>query len=254
MRTAVPRGVAIWPVISDFAAPSVNWPGEHGFAGGRIWHVATAAVVRYLRVVSDPEPPGHSAAEDRVARARMRRVGVADVGDIAPKLPRGSGFKMSKGHFFKIVLTASFLVMLVVIQRPCANAVSGFVTSFDEGSPADQQKMPKPGNVDGSGATQFETLRGDLTEDEWKAIVERAKLRNGQGGGTNATDPNLGSNAAGTTPASIGAGSNAAGSNAASSNATSSNAAGSNAAGSNAAGSNAAGSNSASSGATGSGR
>ncbi len=116
-----------------------------------------------------------AAAEDRVARARMRRAKAADEGDIAPKLPRGSGFKISKAHVIKIVLTGALLVMLIVIQRPCADAVSKFVTGFDDQSAA-QAKMPKPGNVDGSGA-QYEVIRGDMTEAEMKAAIERAKAR-----------------------------------------------------------------------------
>ena len=124
-----------------------------------------------------------AAAEDRVARARSRRSAVADEDDIAPKLPRGTGFKISKGHLIKIALTASLLVMLIVIQRPCANAVSSFVTSFDEGSGAkdDKAKMPKPGTVDGSGGPVYETIRSDMTEAEMKAAIERAKARAGHG-------------------------------------------------------------------------
>lgn len=134
--------------------------------------------------MTTPEAPSDepvAAAEDRVARARMRRVGAAHEDDIAPKLPRGSGFKISKGHFFKITLTAALLVFLIVIQRPCADAVSKFVTSFDEQAP-EKAKMPKPGTVDGSGAPQYEIIRGDMTEAEMKAAIERAKARAGATG------------------------------------------------------------------------
>ena len=131
------------------------------------------------------------AAEDRVARARSRRSAVADEDDIAPKLPRGSGFKISMGHLIKIALTASLLVMLIAIQRPCANAVSSFVTSFDEGSAAkdDKAKMPKPGTVDGSGGTHYETIRGDMTEEEMRAAIERAKACAGHGSAAPARGP-----------------------------------------------------------------
>ncbi len=127
------------------------------------------------------QPEGPIGAEDRVARARSRRNKAADEGDVAPKLPRGGGFRIGKGHLIKIALTASLLVMLIVVQRPCADAVSGFVTGFDGGSAKDKDKakalMPKPGNVDGSGAAtpHYETLKHTLTEAEWKAMVERQK-------------------------------------------------------------------------------
>lgn len=118
-----------------------------------------------------PDPA--SAAEDRVARSRIRRANAADADDLAPKLPRGRGFRISKGHLFKITLTAGLLVMLIFIQRPCANAVSNFVTGFDGQGSGDKAKMPKPGTVDGSGAPKYETLKDNLTEDEWKAMVKR---------------------------------------------------------------------------------
>ena len=125
------------------------------------------------------QPEGPTGAEDRVARARSRRNKAADEGDVAPKLPRGGGFRIGKGHLIKIALTASLLVMLIVVQRPCADAVSKFVTGFDDQGAA-QANMPKPGTVDGSGA-QYEVIRGDMTEAEMKAAVERAKARAGAG-------------------------------------------------------------------------
>lgn len=137
-------------------------------------------------MADDAEPPDTGAAEDRVARARSRRSKVADEGDLAPKLPRGGGFRIGKGHLIKIALTASLLVMLIVVQRPCADAVSSFVTGFD-GQGSDKDKagatMPKPGNVDGSGSPtpKYETLKHTLTEAEWKAMVERQKGGSGSG-------------------------------------------------------------------------
>lgn len=135
----------------------------------------------------DPDPQAAdradrvTAAEDRIARARMRRAGKADEGDVAPRLPRGSGFKISKGHLFKITLTAGLLVMLIAIQRPCADAVSKFVTSFDEQG-SDSSKMPQPGTVERGGSQQFEVIRSDMSEAEMRAAVERARARAGATG------------------------------------------------------------------------
>ena len=108
-----------------------------------------------------------------------------DSDDDVPRLPRGGGgFKLSPAALFRIVLTGALLAMIIVAQRPCANAVSGFVTSFDEqpgGSGAPQTQMPKPGTVvppTESPRTDpcAVALRADMTEAEITAAVERAKL------------------------------------------------------------------------------
>ena len=105
-------------------------------------------------------------------------------GDV-PRLPRGGGFKLSTAAIFRILFTGALLVMIVVAQRPCADAVSGFVTSFDEqpgGSAARQTQMPKPGTVDvprtnvpGADPCAV-SMHGDMSEAEIAAAMERAKL------------------------------------------------------------------------------
>lgn len=90
-----------------------------------------------------------------------------------PKLPRGRGMKFSGPELFRIALTLIALVGVIVLTRPCASAVSGFVTGFD-GS-ASENKMPRPGNVDMP--TEMETLRPGMTDEEIKAAIERAKAR-----------------------------------------------------------------------------
>jgi hypothetical protein len=124
--------------------------------------------------VSDTEPSPTELAEDRVARSRARRAAAQNDEDVV-KLPRGKGFILSKGQLLKVVLTASLLVFLLVIQRPCSEGVSKFVTSFDDpGSAA--AKMPKPGTVDpssGSAACNV-MLTADMTEAEMKAAIEKA--------------------------------------------------------------------------------
>jgi hypothetical protein len=104
-----------------------------------------------------------------------------DRDDDVPRLPRGSGLKLSTAAIFRILLTAALLVMIVVAQRPCADAVSGFVTSFDHepggsGSAAPQAQMPKPGTVDVPRTDPCaEPLRADMNEAEMAAAIERAK-------------------------------------------------------------------------------
>ena len=97
-----------------------------------------------------------------------------------PRLPRTRGFKLSTPQLVRIGLTASLLVLIIVVQRPCADSVSKFVTGFGgEGSAA--ATMPKPGTVDQPGgpgsAGDYEQLRPDMTEAEIKAAIERAKAK-----------------------------------------------------------------------------
>lgn len=120
-----------------------------------------------------------------------------------PRLPRSRGVKLSRVQLVRIIGLAALLVFLLVTQRPCANAVSGFVTGFgDQGSapPSPSQALPRPGAVDeptappgGEGSPSrggsagdgelggYERLRPGMTEAEIKAAIERAKARAGSG-------------------------------------------------------------------------
>jgi hypothetical protein len=113
------------------------------------------------------------------------------VTDDVPKLPRGRGLRLSRPQMLRIAGTLLLLVFLIAMQRPCADAVSKFVTSFgDQGSASVQ--MPKPGNVDipvgsaagGGSGSEFERLRPDMTEDEIKAVIDRARTRATRGSAT----------------------------------------------------------------------
>jgi hypothetical protein len=112
--------------------------------------------------------------------------------DVVPRLPRGRGLRLSGVQLVRILGLAIVLVVVVMMQRPCAEAVSGFVTGFgDRGSAADV--MPRPGAlgpVDQGSATgsagpaspvHYERLRPGMTDAEIKAAIERARAT---GGGT----------------------------------------------------------------------
>jgi len=151
--------------------------------------------------VSEPEPPAKSdasAAEDRAVRRRVRRALAEDGDDVVPKLPRGRGFKIGSGQMLKIILTASLLVILIVMQRPCADSVSGFVTSFDDKGSAAKQ-LPRPGKLEGSGSDQYELIHPGMTEDEQKAAIEREMAR--ARSATPATDAGVGSSGSGSAAA-----------------------------------------------------
>lgn len=98
-----------------------------------------------------------------------------------PKLPRGRGFKFSGPEMFRIGMTLVTLVALIIMARPCADSVSGFVMRMD-GSGSAANNMPKPGTVDQS--QQFESLKPGMSDAELKAAIERAKARNAQPGKT----------------------------------------------------------------------
>jgi hypothetical protein len=135
-----------------------------------------------------PEVPD---ASDEAKRATDPAVQAAE--DAVPKLPRGRGLRLSRPQLVRIIGTLFLLIFLVTMQRPCATAVSGFVTGFgDRGSAA--TVMPRPGTVDvpaagsaapgdaGSGNAvpgldQYEHLRPGMTEAELKAVIERARVK-----------------------------------------------------------------------------
>jgi hypothetical protein len=95
-----------------------------------------------------------------------------------PKLPRGRGMKFSGPQLFRIGLTLVTLIGVLLLTKPCANAVSGFVTSFDGSGSAKEQSMPKPGNVDMPRDEEYEQLTPGMTPEEIKAAMERSKARN----------------------------------------------------------------------------
>ena len=94
-----------------------------------------------------------------------------------PRLPRGKGIKLSGPEMFRILLTAGMLVALLVLAKPCGDAVSGFVMRFDNGSAS--KEMPKPGKVDPPPPARPEPrgvlIRADMTDEEKRAAIEQAR-------------------------------------------------------------------------------
>jgi len=123
--------------------------------------------------------------------------------DDVPRLPRGRGIRLSRPQLVRIAGTLILLVFIIMMQRPCSDSVSRFVTGFggsggsggsgDRGSAA--AAMPRPGTLDvpagsgGSGGSvssprtggdpleRYEHLRPGMTEDEIKAVIERARVK-----------------------------------------------------------------------------
>ena len=76
-----------------------------------------------------------------------------------PRLPRGRGIKLSRPEMFRIAIMLLVLIAVITMTKPCANAVSNFVTSFDN-----KPQQPK-----------YEHLKPGMTEEEVKAAIQRAK-------------------------------------------------------------------------------
>jgi hypothetical protein len=107
--------------------------------------------------------------------------------DDVPRLPRGRGLRLSGPQLVRIVGLVLVLAALLVMQRPCANAVSTFVTGFGEQGSAGSARpepgggsAPAAGSAEGSaapGLEGYEQLRPGMTEAEIKAAIERARVK-----------------------------------------------------------------------------
>ena len=149
---------------------------------------------------AEPAPPP---AADPAPRPTDGAPVAAVADEPVPRLPRGRGIKLSGVELFRIAGLAMVLVVLLLLQRPCSNAVATFVTGFgDRGSAATE--MPRPGAVDvpggparsGSGTSSapagsaetdtdpmhYEHLRPGMSDEEIKAAIERARRRAGAAG------------------------------------------------------------------------
>jgi hypothetical protein len=63
-----------------------------------------------------------------------------------PRLPRGGGWRFSRGELVRIAMFAALLVAVLVLRKPCAENVGGFIQSFSppiDAGPA--PAAPSPG-------------------------------------------------------------------------------------------------------------
>jgi hypothetical protein len=94
-----------------------------------------------------------------------------------PRLPRTLHLRFSGPELFRIALTLGMLVAVVMLAKPCGNAVSTFVMGF-EGSAGS-------GSAHGSAAKPdpYEHLTPGMSDEEVRQAIERAKARNATGSG-----------------------------------------------------------------------
>lgn len=55
----------------------------------------------------------------------------ADAGERVARIPRGRGFSLRRGDMVRIGMFATLLVCVLVLGRPCADGMAGFVDSFN---------------------------------------------------------------------------------------------------------------------------
>lgn len=136
--------------------------------------------------MSDAPKTASRESVDPVAASSSRPDGrahaAADDFDV-PKLPRGRGIRLSGMQLIRVIGLAAMLGFLIVTQRPCANAISTFVTSFDDRGSASGAAPGSPsgataGSAKGSSdLDRYEQLRPGMTEEETKAAIERARAK-----------------------------------------------------------------------------
>lgn len=96
--------------------------------------------------------------------------------DDVPRLPRGRGMALSFGQIVRIVMVATALIALIVLQKPCARSVSKLVTSFDN-SDAGVRLIDGPGAAPPPVRLEGELLHGNMTPEEMQAAIERERAR-----------------------------------------------------------------------------
>ncbi len=105
----------------------------------------------------------------RDTMSRRRRLA-----DDVPRLPRGRGITLSTTQLVRIIMVAVALVALIALQKPCANSVSRFVTSFQQ--PDAGIRIARP---DAGATPDGVMLHGTMTPAELEAAIARARAAAG---------------------------------------------------------------------------
>ena len=91
--------------------------------------------------------------------------------DDVPRIPRGRGLRLTTAQVVQVVMVATALVAVILLQKPCARSVSRFVNSFD---PADAGVARTDAVV-----PEGVILRGDMTPAELAAQIAKARAAAG---------------------------------------------------------------------------
>lgn len=106
-----------------------------------------------------------------------------------PKLPRNRGIRLTGPEMFRIVITGAMLVTVLILAKPCGNAVSNFVMGFEGKNKG--SAMPKPGNVDlpslpGS-AGDYVELHAGMTDEQVQQAIAQARAKHAAASGSAAS-------------------------------------------------------------------
>jgi hypothetical protein len=112
---------------------------------------------------------------------------VSEDNEPVPKLPRSRGIRLAGPEMFRIALTCGLLVAVLVLAKPCGNAMGNFVMGF-EGSGKGSQ-LAKPGTVDLPGspaptmgnlpgsADDYIQLHAGMTDEQVKEAIDQARAK-----------------------------------------------------------------------------
>ena len=127
-----------------------------------------------------------------------------------PKLPRNRGIRLTGPEVFRIVITGAMLVTVLILAKPCGNAVSNFVMGFEGKNKG--SAMPKPGNVDlpsglpGS-AGDYVELHAGMTDEQIQQAIAQARAKHAATGSASAGSATTASAASGSAASGSAAGS-----------------------------------------------
>ena len=100
-----------------------------------------------------------------------------------PKLPRGRGLRLSGAEMFRILITTAMLIAVLVLAKPCGNAMSNFVMGFDKGS-GKGSAMAKPGTLDLPAPATVPGSTGDyvelhpgMTDEQVQQAIDQARAK-----------------------------------------------------------------------------
>ncbi len=92
--------------------------------------------------------------------------------DAIPKIPYARGLRLSGREIIRIAMLVSTLVLVLVMQKPCSQGISAFVTGFDTGSAAPPPHAA-PAAVGSNG--ELVHLKPGMTDEQMKQQIDSAR-------------------------------------------------------------------------------
>jgi hypothetical protein len=121
--------------------------------------------------------------QDRQSRDPDQEPGHARGGNDTPvpRLPRGSGFRLSAQSIIRILMFAALLTGVILLREPCANSAATFINQFETQASGDagtaagphsgQVPGAEPGDVVPGG---YVRITGDMSEEELENALRQA--------------------------------------------------------------------------------